>query len=171
MRCRVGSAICAAALAAGCTPTLNWRDVSIAAIGLQSLFPCKPQHARRSASGGGSSELWSCRAGEWTFAVAHGDLGTASDAGKAIAAMRESLALQAGGSESSTQHVTLPGSNGPAMRLAIHGRSAAGVPVEVQAQLFARRGTVVQASVMGKAALPPEAAASFFAGLRWADLQ
>ncbi len=119
----------------------------------------------------GGSELWSCQGGEWTFAVAQSELGTAADADKAVAAMRASLALHAGGSESSMQAVPLSGSNGPAMRLLIRGRSAAGAPLEVQAQLFARRDTVVQASVVGKTALPPEAAASFFEGLRWAGLQ
>lgn len=156
-------------LLVGCTPTFNWREVSVEPVGLQTLFPCKPQKSRRPAPGAASdvSELLSCRAAQWTFAVGYSKLGAGVDPTQALAAMRSALLVNTQGRETGAQRVTVRGSNGEAVRVTIHGRSAGGTPVDLQAQLFARGGTVVQASILGDSPLAAEVAASFFEALRW----
>lgn len=157
------------AMLAGCTPTFNWREVSVEPAGLQSLFPCKPQKSRRAAAGGAGpeSELLSCRAAQWTFAVAYSSLGTGTDPGRALAAMRSALLANTDGRETRSQRITISGTSGEAIRLAIRGRSAGGAPIELQAQLFAHGGTVVQASILGSSPVAAEVADSFFESLRW----
>lgn len=159
----------AALCALACTPTFDWREVAVGDLGLQALFPCKPQRTQRPAQGAsGGSELLSCRADAWTFAVAHSHLTSAAEAPQALAAMRSALAANAGGAEIAMQPMAFgTGTGMDAMRVTVRGRSPDGAPVEVQAQLFARGERVVQASVVGSGSLPAEVAANFFEGLRW----
>jgi hypothetical protein len=55
------------ALAAGCTPALNWRELRPEGSQAQLMLPCKPaSHARRAAIAGETLEMsmFACTAGE-----------------------------------------------------------------------------------------------------------
>lgn len=58
----------------GCTPALNWRDVTFPdAQGLKGVFPCKPDLVAQRVSWPGVApaelRLWSCRAGGYLWGL------------------------------------------------------------------------------------------------------
>ena len=60
-----------------CSPTFNWRDVSLEAAPLQAQMPCKPERAERQVpltAGGTTLRLMSCETGGLTFALAWASL-------------------------------------------------------------------------------------------------
>jgi hypothetical protein len=61
------------ALLAACTPTFNWRDVSMTQAGATALLPCKPDHGERPVQLAGQTVQMSmagCEAGGAMFTVA-----------------------------------------------------------------------------------------------------
>lgn len=171
---RSASVAWAFAALAGCTPTLNWRDVSVEPTGLQALFPCKPERLSREGSPGGvpvRMGLLSCEAGGWTFAVGYADLAQGADSGRAVAAMRSALVVNAGGRQATAHAASAAGrvADPAAQRMSVRGRNADGRPVEVQAQFFSHGARVFQASVVGSTEMPRDAAQTFFEGLHWPE--
>lgn len=62
-----------AALVVACSPTFNWRNVSLEGAPLQAQLPCKPERAERQVPltpAGTTLRLLSCEAGGHTFALA-----------------------------------------------------------------------------------------------------
>ncbi|MBY0408942.1 MAG: hypothetical protein K2Q97_02165, partial [Burkholderiaceae bacterium] len=47
----------AASLLAACTPSLNWRNVSLPEADLTITLPCKPDDARRTSSTGANASV------------------------------------------------------------------------------------------------------------------
>ena len=114
-------------------------------------------------------DLLSCKAGDWTFAVGHADVGRPDEASRALATMRSALLVNAGGRQTAAQAVSVPGmaDDPAAQRIAVRGRNADGGPIEVQAQFFSHDGQVFQASVLGRGVVASDAAQTFFDGLHW----
>jgi hypothetical protein len=76
----------AAALAlagVACSPTFNWRDVAPEGVALKAQLPCKPDKAERVVPltpEGSTLVLWSCDAGDLSFALAWARLPPAASA-------------------------------------------------------------------------------------------
>lgn len=148
-------------LIVGCTPALNWRDVSVGAGGLQALFPCKPDRLARETKPGVPMTLLVCKADDLTFAVSVADIGALTDPAPVLAAMRQALVANVGGQEV----LAAPGSASAPSVFVVRGRGSDGAAVEVRAKLFSRNNHVFQASVLALGSVPEEAATTFFDGL------
>src|SRR5512134_2247565 len=81
-------ALLAAGLAAGCSPTFNWREVRAEPTPLTAMLPCKPDKATREVPMAGRRvELTalSCEAGGATFALLFADVGEPARLGEVLA--------------------------------------------------------------------------------------
>jgi hypothetical protein len=128
-------------LAAACTPTFNWREMTVGATGLRALFPCKPDQAehKRPLAPGKDIVLHAmgCEAGGASFVVVYGDAGTPAEAQDTLVQWKQaSLA------------------------------AAKAKSVQSQATYFARGALVIQAAVYAPA-LKAEMTEPFFAGLHF----
>ncbi|HUR88079.1 MAG TPA: hypothetical protein VMZ74_03240 [Ramlibacter sp.] len=133
--------VAALLLAAACTPTFNWREMTVDALKLHAMFPCKPDRAERNTPLAPGREIllhaMGCEAGGASFIVVYGDVGDAGDAAEVLAQWKEaSLA------------------------------AAKAKAVQSQASYFARGPLVIQAAVHAPH-LKPEMTEPFFAGLRF----
>ena len=126
-RCLLGGL---AALAAACSPALNWRDVQPDDTALTLLLPCKPDMAQQTVPMGRVPTVLTvrgCDAGGATFAVGVADVGTAS-------ALVDVLGQW--------QSVTLAGikaDTGDFQRVAVKVPGAAAVPAPVLVKALGQR--------------------------------
>lgn len=77
--------------AAGCSPTLNWREVRPPDAGWVGLFPCRPSQQSKTVDIGGKAVAWQvqvCQAGGATFAVAQVDVGDPAQVPSVLKALR-----------------------------------------------------------------------------------
>jgi hypothetical protein len=163
------------ALAAACTPALDWREVRDGNAGVVALFPCRPDRVERRVSLGGqpvSMRLLSCSAQGMTFAVGHVEFADPRRTGPALADLRAALLTNVAAGEAepvlpSLERWQPPGSTAQpqAGRLAFAGRLPDGAPVRVTAAWFAHGLGAWQASVVGPAP-DPAAVRTFFDGMR-----
>lgn len=166
-------------LMVACSPALNWRSVSLPALGLAASLPCKPEHLEREIELAGHAaqvRMSGCTADGVTFALACADLVEPAQAGLALTHWRAAVlaTLQAPPAPQPGAPQDLPFV--PAGALAIpqsvrtvaQGHPPGGGRVAMQAVWFARvQGPSVQAchAVVYSAESRPEVADAFFAGL------
>jgi hypothetical protein len=159
-------------LAAACTPTFNWREVSVQATGLRATFPCKPDTVERRAQFLPGREMvvhaTGCEAGGATFAILYGDVGQVEQLRAALVQWKKaSLAASKSRIESERPYQpagALPLPESTMTRAA--GQHGDGSAVQSQAAYFAR-GTQVFQAVVYAGRIRPEMAEPFFAGLRF----
>src|SRR5512145_665774 len=80
-------------LLAGCSPTLNWREVRVDG-GLKALLPCKPDHGSRQMPLAGRDvemQMVGCEAGNAMFAVAHVKLDAVAEVAAAQATWQAAM--------------------------------------------------------------------------------
>ena len=168
--------ICSAGLVAlamlGCTPALDWREVRSPDSGAMALFPCKPDRYARTVTLAGaqvSMVLASCSAGGVTYALSHADLPDPARVATALTELRAAAAGNIGGDASVIGAMSVPGMtpNPAAQRWRIDGRRADGTPLHEQAGFFTRGVRVYQATMVGPS-IDPDAADTFFTGLKLA---
>ena len=155
---------------AGCSPTFDWREAR-PADGLTLLFPCRPGEATRVVQIAGAREtmsLWSCNAGELTFAVSRVDASEPARVGPLMAALREALVANVSASAPQVVAAAVPGATEHplAQRLVLRGQRADGTPLEVQGQFFSHGLRVFQATVVGSR-LDPQVLDLFFSSLKF----
>jgi hypothetical protein len=160
-----GACAAAAALLAGCSPALDWREVRPEDTGAQLLLPCKPaSHARELALAGQKVRmvLHACRASDTTWAVAWADLPDPALIGPALAELKASAAANVGASLLQPLAGRTPGEtpNPQSGRFAVSGRLPDGQPVQGRLVLAARGPAVMQATALGPR--PDEAALDTF---------
>jgi hypothetical protein len=168
-----------AAVAAGCTPALNWREFSMPPSRLQALMPCKPDEAVRTVQLDGRAvdmHLAGCDAGGATFVVGWLAVAPPGQVGALLGAWQDATLAQAGitvGPDAPAGRAFVPpgGLAVPqSVRLSAQGRHPDGKPLSLQAAWFAAGGgTVPQAlfaAVYGGLPAGSDAADTFFAGLR-----
>lgn len=161
----------AAACAAACTPTLDWREVRPAGLGVQLLMPCKPaSQARKVVLAGAPVEmtLYACEAGGDTFAVGVADL---QDPARVTTALEELVRAASANLRAATDVQAAPARvdgmtpNPRATRLQLQGQLPDGRAVVETVVVFAYGTTVWQAAVLGPRR-DPVAVESFFESLR-----
>lgn len=167
---RIPRAVIAALVAAGCSPTLDWREIRPEGADVAALFPCRPdRHARPVLIGGArtSMEMLVCSAGGATFAVSFVDLVDPALVTAAVAELRTAALTNIGGVQLSSEPVQVSGmtANVQAARLVISGRLPDGDAVHEQAAFFVKGLRVYQASIIG-ARLRAEMTDPFFASLK-----
>ncbi|MCW5645606.1 MAG: hypothetical protein KIT63_26175 [Rhodoferax sp.] len=167
---RILTALLVLGAMSACAPTFNWRELPIGSTALQALFPCKPETVTRPvplAQVERDVAMRSCDTGGVTFAVAHAAL---SQPGQAPAVLSDWRASTLSGLRADAATVSSDPPGGlPALPQLLVLR-VAGAPGDAQARSllgvwFATGRDVFAAFVMGPA-IPPEAAETFFSGLR-----
>ena len=167
----------AAALLAACTPTLNWRSVSLPEADLTITLPCKPDDARRTVEIAGKPtelSMVGCEADGALFAVSHTAITDAAQVGPALTQWRSAvIALLGDGAETASVNkpfalrgaLVLPQS----VRTVVQGRRPDGTPVVAQAVWFARASgpqVTLYHAVIYTDKVRPELADPFFSGLK-----
>jgi hypothetical protein len=159
-------------LAAACTPTFNWREVTVGPAGLHATFPCKPdQVEHRTAFAPGREVVLhatGCETGGAAFVVVYGDVGKAGELADAITQWKQaSLATSKSSADSEKPYVPA-GALGLSQSAMVHahGQKPDGSALQTQAAYFAR-GTMVYQAFVYAPRLKPEMTDSFFTGLRF----
>jgi hypothetical protein len=168
---RVFPAAALLALAA-CTPTFNWREITVDAAALHATFPCKPDKAERKVPFTRERELLvhatGCEAGGASYAVLWADVGSPAELAAALAQWKQaSLATSHASVEREEPYQPRGALAQPqAVMLRATGRRADGTEVKSQSAYFARGNSVFQAVVFSPR-LSAEMTEPFFAGLRF----
>lgn len=160
----------AALFAAGCSPSLDWRETRPDGAGVVAQFPCRPdRHARAVivADAATRMEMLVCSAAGITFAVSFVDLADPAKVAPALAELRAAALSNIAGQEVRSAPANVNGmtANAQATQVVLTGRLPDGVAVQEQAAFFVKGLRIYQASAIG-ATLAPEAMSTFFAGLK-----
>lgn len=170
------------ALLIACSPTFNWREVSISG-DLTALLPCKPDRATRELplgdAGGGSAstagvmslEMAGCPAGGATFAVAQAQAGSPAQAAAWLTAWQAATRAQWPGAQIVEGVANVPRAATAPMplRFDISAVGPDGRATQAHVVWFARAGrsgsvALYQAMVLGQPSAS-DAAEAFFDGL------
>lgn len=146
----VAAALCA------CTPTLDWRQASLQAIGLEAQFPCRPAGLERHVQLAGrtvSMQMHGCAVQGTVYAVGAFTLDDVRDVAAALDALKAAAAANLQATPAAGAATTVPGMTpyAQAGRFVLTGRRPDGVAVVEQLLVFARGPRVYQASVLGPA--------------------
>jgi hypothetical protein len=155
---------------AACAPSLDWREVRPAGTSLQLLLPCKPTSQQRRVSLAKAVvplTLYACQAGDLTWAVSHADVLDPALVAPALAALRAAAQVKMGAPTLAWAMLPTAGAtpNAQSGFASFALRAPQGEGVQMQTAVFAQGTRVFQATVLG-AAIPAEAASSFFSSLR-----
>ena len=161
----------APALLAGCSPTLDWREVRPDGDAIVAMFPCRPdRHERRLALAAGSvtMHMLVCSAGTATFALSYLDVAAPASVKLAMTELQTVAAANVGAASAPPEPFQLAGATAhtEAGRLRLAGRLPDGTAVKEHAAFFAKGLRVYQASVIG-ADPGADAIDGFFSELRF----
>jgi hypothetical protein len=164
------AAIAAVLVLAGCTPTLNWRELTPDDAGIAVLFPCRPdRHARTLQLAGASTQMQMlvCSAGDSTYALSFADVGDPARVAPALLALRDAALRNIDAGQPALVPLAVRGMtpHAEAVRLSADGRLPDGRTMREHAAFFAKGMRVYQASVIG-ARPSDEAVDTFFSGLK-----
>jgi len=154
--------LAAYAMACGCTPALNWRELSVGERAKAS-FPCRPESATRALTLGGrpvQMQLKACEAGQVLWAVSSAQLADEALTAEALLELRRSLIANLAGSDK-----VEPGTG----RVLIEGRHEDGSRVWARAVFLSSGREVYQLVILPRAGTPlpaEEVQDYFFSGLR-----
>jgi hypothetical protein len=164
-------AIVALLALAGCSPTLDWRELRPEGSQARLMFPCRPaSHARSVSLAGATVEMsmFACSAGGATYALTVADLGDPALVTPALAELGAALPANVrAAAPAASRPLAVPGMtpNAQAAHWRVEGRLPDGRAVQEQAALFAHGTRVYQAAVIGPA-LDAQAVEPFFDALR-----
>jgi hypothetical protein len=159
-------------LAAGCTPTFNWREIVVGPDGLRATFPCKPDRAEQRTAFAPGREVvlhaTGCEAGGAAFVVVYGDLGSAGELADALTQWKKASLASTKAKVEREQPYLPAGALGLKQSVLVRarGQHPDGKPVQGQAAYFARGTRAYQAAVYA-GTLKAEMTEPFFAGLRF----
>ena len=128
---------------AACSPSLNWRTVSVEQ--LAALMPCKPDHAERQVELAGTQHLlamWGCEAGGALFAVSYLRVKTPATPQQLIAVWQQAALRKLPGATPLALDFKAPTMTGqlalPSVMVRATGKSADGRVVQAQLAWFSR---------------------------------
>ena len=158
------------ALLAGCSPTLDWREVRAPDSQLLLLFPCKPSVQERRVPLAGPPvrlTLLACPAGGQTWGLAVADVTDPVRIAPALAEFVASATANIGGVPSRAVPFRVLGAtpNPGSQRFQLQGTLPDGRVVSMQVAVFTHGSRVFQATVLGEE-VAPEATEIFFDGVR-----
>lgn len=155
---------------AGCSPTLDWREVRPAESQLVLLFPCKPSAQARPVPLAGQPvrlTLHACSAGGQTWGLVFADVADPARIAPALADLVASATSNIAGAATPRAPFRVRGAtpNPGSQRLLLQGKLPDGRVVSMQVAVFTHGTRVFQATVLGEQ-LSAEAVDTFFDGLR-----
>ncbi|AMO22968.1 hypothetical protein GCM10027034_34870 [Ramlibacter solisilvae] len=157
---------------AACTPTFNWREVSVAPTPLKAVLPCKPDKAERRLEITPGREVvvhaLGCEAGHATFVVLYAELPQAGELGETLARWKgANLAASKAKAQSETPFQPAGALGLPqSVQVRAEGQRSDGSVVQSQSAYFAR-GTQAFQAVIYAPRITAEMSEPFFAGLRF----
>lgn len=159
-----------AALAAGCSPALDWRELRPSEGHLSFMLPCKPSVQERQLPLAGQAvalALQACATQGQTWGLATADLGDPARVGPALAELGAAAAANIGGQVVADREARIPGAtpNPGSRQLELRGRQPGGRAVVMHVALFAHGTRVYQATVLGEQP-GRDALDTFFGALR-----
>jgi hypothetical protein len=168
---RGGLALVALLGLGGCTPDLDWREVTVPDTPLRAEMPCRPGRFERAVVVAGTPIklfMLSCEAAGVTYGVASADVVDPARVESVLAGLAAAAQAALQAPSGTLEPFDLPGatpfrSNAGARFL---GKRPDGAAVEESLRVFARGTRVYQASAIG-ATLPAAAVGPFEAGLRF----
>jgi hypothetical protein len=158
--------------AAACTPTFNWREITVDPHALHATFPCKPDKAERKMPFSRQRELvvhaTGCEAGGASYAVLWADVGTPADFPDVMTQWKQASLATSRARVEREEPFQPRGALGLPQSALVRatGQRSDGAVLQSQSAYFAR-GTAVFQAVVFAAALKPEMSEPFFAGLRF----
>ena len=164
----------AACALAGCTPTLDWREVRPPGSQLLLLFPCKPGVQQRQVPLAGQPvllTLHACAAGGQTWGLAMADVADPARVAPSLAGFSAVAATNISAALSGPAPAAVPFAvrgatpNPGSQRLLLKGKLPDGTQVTLHAAVFSHGTQVFQASVLGEH-VSAEAANAYFDALR-----
>ncbi len=166
--------LCACIPVLGCTPALDWREVTMG-VGATIYFPCKPSRAVRSVPLAGQTvemELRACDASEATWAVACAHLERADAAGPALDELRRTFLANIRGPERTSTAASAAGMtpHRESVLVTATGVGVDGRPVQAMTAVAARGPDVCQVTRLAYRQddrASAEGGAQFMSGLRW----
>jgi hypothetical protein len=168
---RAAIACLAASAAAGCSPTLNWREVRVEPTALLAMLPCKPDKgARRVPMAGAEVELsvLGCDTGGATFAILHARIADPGRSAEVLAQWNAASLANMKSSDAATRPFVPAGAMplASSVRVTARGQRTDGSAVSGEAAYFAHGGHVFQAVVYAD---QPQAQVlqPFFEGLKF----
>jgi hypothetical protein len=155
---------------AACSPALDWREIRPEDSGVIAMFPCKPKlFARQVPLAGAKVEmrLASCMAKDTTYAIGYANVVDPGQVTRAIEQLRGAAAVNIGAAPAGGVAWSVSGMtpNPLAEKVVMTGHDAEGKPIHEQAVFFVKGLRVYQATMVGPV-LDPEAAETFFGGLK-----
>lgn len=167
---RVSAFLVVVVAIAGCSPTYNWRQLSLDAAHASALIPCKPEASSRMvplAAPPVSLEVRACDTDGLTFAVAWVVLPEGTDAATALSIWRLAAAasIKAKLPNAPEGDWPLKGSD-TAQRWRASGQRTNGERVEATWGYVRKGQTLVQMAVYGSKQ-PPPASNQFWDGFAW----
>lgn len=168
----LATAMLAAALEAGCTPALDWRESRPAESGAAMTFPCRPERHVRTVRIGATErrmQLHSCAAAGAVFSLAVVDADGPGGVTRLVADLRRQAIDNVAGAAEPRALPRIVGAtpNPESGRAVIAGRRPDGRPVVEHAVFFVKGVRVYQATVLGDAAHPADDAVdAFFNAIR-----
>lgn len=158
-----------ALLVAACSPTFNWREVSLPGGPGHAMFPCRPSHEQRTVPLGGhpvAMTVLACRTGDTLFALGVADVGDPVQVAPALEGMKAAAAANLGGMPVPAGAAPAEGAtpNDRAGAYTVKGQLPDGRAVQARLAVFTQGTRVFQATVFAER-LPAEPADSFFGGI------
>jgi hypothetical protein len=162
-------ALLGATLLAGCSPSLDWREVRVADGQVAALFPCRPESRVRLVLLAGvklEMHLESCTAGEANFALSHVNVGDPTRVEPVLRQLQAVFASNVGGTLAEAGPAKVPGMtpNPLASRVRVTGAREDGSAITAEAVFFVCGTVIYQATMLG-GRLDAETADTFFAAL------
>jgi hypothetical protein len=159
-----------AAVVAGCSAALDWRQLQPDGWSLVAALPCKPASQQRQVVLAGKAvvlTMLACTADDHTFALASAELDDPARVTMVLQALGGAAQANVQGRVAAEQPAAVPGMtpNPAARRWLLQGQLPDGHAVVEQVQVFAHGTRVFQATVIGAAA-DDARAAPFFEALR-----
>ena len=154
-----------------CSPSLNWRTVSVEQ--LAALLPCKPDQAERQVELAGTQHslaMWGCEAGGALFAVSHLRVKTPATPQQLISAWQLAALRNMPGATPQVLDFKAPAMTGqaalPSAMVRASGQRADGQAVHAQLAWFSRGEDVYHLAVYAPR-LSPAMTDTFFTELHW----
>ena len=156
---------------AGCSPTLDWREVRPDGDAIVAMFPCRPDRLERRlalAAGSVTMHMLVCSAGNATFALSYLDVAEPAGVKLALTELQTVAAANVGAASAPPAPLQLVGASAypEAGRVLLAGRLPDGKAVKEHAAFFAKGLRVYQAIVIG-ADPGADATDGFLSGLRF----
>jgi hypothetical protein len=172
-RTQLAAFVCLAAAQAlaACTPTFDWRSVTMPETQLVTELPCRPSRFQRDVEVAGvplKLFMLSCEAGGVTYGVATAEVGDPARVDSVLHALRDSAGAAIRSARSLPGALNMSGATPFSGNSSAHlqGQRPDGQAVEEAIRVFARGTRVFQASAVG-ATLPEAAVKPFEDGLRF----